>query len=124
LSELSEEQMLAFECLKRHLLTPSTFALPRAGGPYVIDTDSSDGQIGCVLQQKDVEGHYHPLGYWSRQLNADERNYFATEKEALAIVWAVTHLRPYLERTHFVVRTDHSSLQWLLSIPGENPRLV
>jgi hypothetical protein len=86
LFELSEEQMLAFECLKRHLLTPPTLVLPRAGRPYAIDTDSSDGQIGCVLQQQDEEGQYHPLGYWSRQLNAAERNYSATENEALEIV--------------------------------------
>jgi transposase InsO family protein len=124
LFKLSDEQRRAFDSLKHHLLTPPTLSLPRAGRPYAIDTDASDGQIGCVLQQKDDEGQYHPLGYWSRQLNAAERNYSATEKEALAIVWAVTHLRPYLERTHFVVRTDHSSLQWLLSIAGENPRLV
>jgi Integrase core domain/Integrase zinc binding domain/RNase H-like domain found in reverse transcriptase len=39
-------------------------------------------------------------------------------------VWAVTHLRPYLERKKFTLRTDHSSLQWLMSIAGDNPRLV
>jgi hypothetical protein len=57
-------------------------------------------------------------------LHEAEHNYSATEKEALAIVWAVTHLRPYDERTQFNVRTDHSSLQWLLNIAGNNARLV
>jgi RNase H-like domain found in reverse transcriptase len=114
----------AFEALKSSLISPPTLSLPREGRPYAIETDASDSQIGCVLQQSDENGIWHPLGYWSRQLNKAEHNYSATEKEALAIVWAVTHLRPYAERTHFTVRTDHSSLQWLLNISGNNSRLV
>jgi RNase H-like domain found in reverse transcriptase len=30
----------------------------------------------------------------------------------------------YLERSKFIVRTDHSSLQWLMSISDDNTRLV
>ena len=122
--ELDAEQTGAFEDLKRNLMNPPTLSLPREGRPYAIETDASDRQIGCVLQQADDQGVWHPLGYWSRQLNAAECRYSATEKEALAIVWAVTQLRPYVERTRFVVRTDHSSLQWLLNISGDNARLV
>ena len=122
--ELSEDQQAAFENLRQALVSAPTLSLPRDGRQYVIDTDASDQQIGCVLQQPDDEGELHPLGYWSRQLNAAEVNYSTTEKEALAIVWAVTHLRPYLERKSFILRTDHSSLQWLMSISGDNPRLV
>ena len=121
---LTPDQYDAFEALKSSLTSPPTLSLPREGRPYAIETDASDSQIGCVLQQSDENGIWHPLGYWSRQLNAAEHNYSATEKEALAIVWAVTHLRPYVERTHFIVRTDHSSLQWLLNISGDNARLV
>jgi RNase H-like domain found in reverse transcriptase len=105
-------------------MKPPTLSFPREGLRYAIETHASDTPIGCVLQQADEKGIWHPLGYWSRQLNAAECNYSETEKEAIGIVWAVTHLRPYVERTHFVVRTDHSSLQWLLSISGYNSRLV
>jgi Reverse transcriptase (RNA-dependent DNA polymerase)/RNase H-like domain found in reverse transcriptase len=122
--ELNSEELEAFEVLKKLLRKPPTLSLPREVRLYAIETDASYTQIGCVLQQADEKGIWHPLWYWSRQLNAAECNYSATEKEALGIVSAVTHLRPYVERTHFVVRTDHSSLQWLLSITGDNPLLV
>jgi hypothetical protein len=76
--------------------------------------DALDSQIQCVLLQADDKNILHPLGYWSLQLNAAEGNY----------VWATTHLFPYFERTHFVVRTDHSAFQYLLNISGDNARLV
>ena len=65
-------------------MSPPTLALPREGRPYFMETDASDGQIGCELKQADEDGVHHPLGYWSRQLKAAEVNYSATEKEVLA----------------------------------------
>ena len=44
-----------------------------------------------------------------------EQRYCATRKEMLALVWASHHLQPYLYGRKFVLRTDHSALQWLHS---------
>ena len=38
-----------------------------------------------------------------------------TRRELLAVVAAVRHFKYYLGGLPFVVRTDHSALQWLLS---------
>ena len=36
-------------------------------------------------------------------------------KELLANVWFLRHFRPYLHGTEFLIRLDHSSLQWIFN---------
>jgi transposase InsO family protein len=51
------------------LISPPILSLPREGRPYAIETDASDSQIGCVLQQSDENGicsHLRKLFYWPR----------------------------------------------------------
>jgi hypothetical protein len=100
------------------LLPPPILALPRSEAKFNLwlDTDASDGQLGCCLLQGQPEGPALPLVYWSRTLNPAESNYYTTEKECLAIVLAVTHLRPYLEGKRFTARTDHHALRWDMNL--------
>ena len=37
----TDEQTKAFETLKTRLISPPVLALPKAGSPYMIDTDAS-----------------------------------------------------------------------------------
>jgi hypothetical protein len=122
--ELDQEAVDSFEDLKSCLCAPPVLSLPRAQGELVLDTDASDAQLGCCLQQRDDDNQFHPLGYWSRQLNQAEQRYSATEKEALAVVWSIKRLRPYLEATRFTVRTDHAAITWLFDVDGDNRRLA
>jgi transposase InsO family protein len=124
LPPLSEEQRKAFETLRERLLSPPVLALPRAEGHYFLDTDASATQLGCCLRQTQPDGSTLPLGFWSRSLTPAEKNYSTTEKECLAIVWAVTHLRPYLERQKFTVVTDHQALRWVMNLSDAQGRLA
>ena len=54
------------------------------------------------------------VAYYSKMLKPEEQNYCTTRKEMLAIVKAVKHFRHYLLGRRFTIRTDHSSLTWLL----------
>jgi RNase H-like domain found in reverse transcriptase len=123
LGSLSEEQLAAFETLRTRLLDPPILALPRAEGLLILYTDAPQEQIVCCLFQEKGEGTRHPVEYRSRGLTSAERNYSTTEKECLAIVWAVLQLRPYLEGKHFFIRTDHHSLLWVLNLADAQRRL-
>ena len=114
----------SFEELKYRLTHTPILALPRRTGQYIDDTDASAAQIGCVLLQEQEDRAYRPVGFWSRVLTSAEQNYSTTERECLAVVWALFLLRPYLQGTRFIVRTDHTALKWMLHMDGAHGRLA
>ena len=103
----------AFLELKRRLVTAPILAYPNQTDPFVLDTDASDVAIGAVLSQRQGE-HERVIAYGSRALTKEERNYCVTRRELLAVVHFVEAYRYYLYGRRFVVRTDHSSLRWML----------
>ena len=46
------------------------------------------------------------------------------ERECYAVVWAIRTLRLYLEGSHFVVRTDHNALRWMMTLNDPIGRLM
>jgi len=121
---LSAETLGAFEELKRRLTEVPILALPRPQGAYTLDTDASAGQVGAVLLQEQPSQSTRPVGFWSHSLNAAERNYSTTERECLAVAWESLLLRPFVEGTRFIVRTDHAALKWMLHMDSAHGRLA
>jgi len=109
------EEQEAFDRLREQLRNPPILALPRREGKYIIDVDASYDQLGCALLQQQPAGEYHPVGYFSRELEPAEQSYTVTEIEGLGVVWEITSLRPYVEGTRFLVRCDHKALKWILT---------
>ena len=112
----TQKQQDAFLSLKEHLCDAPILAYPQLDQPFILQTDASDIGLGAVLTQFDKSGTEHVLSYASRSLSDREKGYSATEKEALAIVFATDHFCPYLLGKKFTVVTDHSALRWLHSI--------
>ena len=86
----------AFHKLQDAILASPVLALPKKDLPYSVDTDASDYQIGAALFQTQPDAQPKPIGFFSRTLAAAERNYSVSEKDCLAVIWAVHTLRPYL----------------------------
>ncbi|XP_027343051.1 uncharacterized protein LOC113855618 [Abrus precatorius] len=57
-------------------------------------------------------------------LDAVQINYTTTEKELLAIVFALDKSRSYLLGSKIIVFTDHAALKFLLKKPDVKPRLI
>ena len=105
--------------LKNHLCSAPILAYPQFDRPFTVQTDASDVGLGAVLAQFDLSGHEHVISYASRSLSDREKRYSATEKEALAVVFATDHFQAYFLGRKFTVVTDHHVLQWLHSV---NPK--
>ena len=79
------EQQAAFTALQDTLLTPPFLDYPRKDDQFVLATDASDIGLGAVLSTNCGT----VVEYASRTPNTAEVNYSTTEKECLAIVWAI-----------------------------------
>lgn len=78
----------AFLHLKRSLIIAPVLQQVDEKKQFTLRTNASGYALGAVLLQRD--GHSElPIEYGSRLLTAAERNYTITEREALAVVWAV-----------------------------------
>ena len=62
--------------------------------------------------------------YSSRTLNDAQLNYITTEKEFLAVVFALEKFRPYLLGFKTTIFTDHSTLRYLMMKKDAKARLI
>jgi hypothetical protein len=114
----SDECQKAFDHLKKALTTSPILAHPDFSKPFEIHTDASGVGIGAVLTQHQ-EGKERAIWYASRKLTTAESKWSTREVEALAILWACELFRPYIIERPFIVRTDHESLKWLMTVQGQ-----
>nr|CAN68832.1 hypothetical protein VITISV_021139 [Vitis vinifera] len=85
--------------------------------------DASDLAMGAVFGQRE-DGKPYVIYYASKTLNEAQRNYTTTEKELLAVVFALDKFRAYLVGSSIVVFTDHSALKYLLTKQDAKARLI
>ena len=98
---LSEIAIEAFEKLKLKLTDmDNVLALPDFSLPFILETDASDNCIRAALMQK-IDGKELPIAFFSRTMNAAEKNYATSQKELLSIVKAVEHFRQFLYGKEF-----------------------
>lgn len=70
-----------------------------------------------LLDERNIE-------YASNMLTSAEQNHHTTERDAPAVVWSVQKFREYLEGVKFVIKSDHKSLKWFMSLRSPNTRLA
>ncbi|CAL9029904.1 unnamed protein product [Prunus brigantina] len=113
----------AFNALKK-MLTTALIIIPLDWSlPFELMCDASDYAIGAVLGQR-VDKKPHAIYYASRTLNDAQLSYSTTEKELLAIIFALEKFRSYLITNKVIVYTNHAALKYLLAKKDAKPRLI
>ncbi|XP_073120872.1 uncharacterized protein [Henckelia pumila] len=111
------------EILKQKLTTTPVIVAPDWSLPFELMCDASDTMLGAVLGQKRGK-MLHVIYYASITLSAAQLNYATTEKELLAVVFALDKFRSYLVGKKVVVHTNHSALKYLMRKKDAKPRLI
>ncbi|KAM2097168.1 hypothetical protein COP2_019814 [Malus domestica] len=120
--EFNEACEKAFKHLKELLTTAPIITPPDWSIPFELMCDASDYALGAVLGQRKNK-HSHVIYYASRTLNDAQLNYSTTEKELLAVVFALDKFRSYLIGTKVIVFTNHAALKYLFTKKEAKPRL-
>ena len=85
-------------------------------------TDASPVGLSAILSQHTPGKEDRKIvAYISRSLSDVERRYSQTEREALAIVWAMEKLYLYLHGGKFTLITDCKPIEMILNNPASKP---
>jgi len=99
-----------WEKLKKELISVPIISAPDWSKPFKIMCDASNFSIGAILGHC-IDNKWHVIYYSSRTLNDAQMNCTTTEKEFLAVVFALQKFRPYLLGSKPTIFTDHSALK-------------
>ncbi|XP_061713508.1 uncharacterized protein K02A2.6-like [Cydia pomonella] len=113
----SQEQ--AFDTLKASLSNIQTLGYYNPADRTQIVADASPVGLGALLIQIDRNGP-RIIAFGNKSLTDCEKRYCQTEKEALALVWAVEHFKTYLFGKEFEIISDHKPLETIFG-PRSKP---
>ena len=113
--EWTEKEDLAFNKLKRCLISPQILRHPQSDKPYKLLVDASKKGCGAILIQTDDEGRDFAIAYHSRKLKDAETRYPSYDLELLSLVEAVEHFKTYLLSAPFTIFVDCCPLKHLMT---------
>ena len=117
---INEEGKRAFKTLKQALIEAPILQSRNRDLPFEIMCDASDYAVGAVLGQR-LDKKSTVICYASKTLIEAQINYTTTEKELLAVVYALKKFRPYILGSNMIIYTDHATLKYLLSKKEAKP---
>ena len=120
---IDEEGKCAFTMLKQALIEAPILQSPNWDLPFEIMCDALDYAVGAVLGQR-LDKKPTVICYASKTLIEALINYTTTEKELLAVVYALEKFWTYILGSKIIIYTNHAALKYLLSKKEAKPRLI
>jgi hypothetical protein len=131
----------AFDSLKALLRQAPLLSFPDFTLPFYVATDASNVGVGAVLYQRvsgdEVAGSSSDqvpnladlssvryVAFAARALSSSERNYSATKKELLGVIFALDKFHYYLWGRPFTLFTDHRALTYIFTQKHTSPMIV
>nr|CAI5836081.1 unnamed protein product [Callosobruchus analis] len=122
-ASLLKRSSLYEKCVKGFL--QRDFLIGDSGGDdtFCLDTGASHYAFGAVLSQEQ-DGIERVIEYYSKTLHKSQKNWCVTRKELYSVVKGIGNFHNLLYARRFVVRTDHSALQWLMKFKNPEGQLA
>ena len=113
--EWTQECQRSLDILKEKMVTTLILVFPDWKFPFHVHVDASSIALGIILAQPGEGGLDHSVAFVSRKISSAKCNYTTTEREGLAMVYALQKFIYYLLGAHFKMFTDHLALKYLVN---------
>ena len=120
----STEQQDAFDKLKQSLISTEVMAYYNPFAETHLIIDAGQCGLGAILNQKQSNGDLRPVAYASRTLTPTERRYSQTEREALAVLFAIPRFNVYIYGVQFTAYSDHKALERIFTSVHQAPTRI
>ena len=121
--DFDESCRYAFEEIKSRLVSAPIMLTPDWNHEFEIMCDASDYAMGAILGQR-TQKIFKAIYYANKTFNEAQENYFTTENEMLAMVFACEKFRPYILGSHVVMHTDYAAIKYVMAKKDAKPRLI
>ena len=106
----NDQAQKAFTTIKKSITNDVTLLYPCYHKPFTISADASDYAIGACISQNDKNNFLRPVAFAGRKLKDAERNYSTTDRELLALKFALEKFEHFIIGRKFTIFTDHAAL--------------
>jgi transposase InsO family protein len=114
-----EEQpgaLAAFENLKKAVTSAPVLQPPLPDKQFQVACDASQQGLGAILYQQEDSGERRYIAFAAGSLKGAQKNYGATKRELLAVVFALRAFHNHIYGRKFTLFTDHSALTALFTV--------
>jgi hypothetical protein len=106
-----------FEILKDKFRTTPIMIFQNWENEFQVHVDASGISLGDIVAQPGDGDMDNPIYFARRKLSQAKHKYTTTEREGLAMIYALHKFRNYLLGSHFKFFTNHSALKYLVNKP-------